>query len=280
MSQPQAYGLLGWPVSHSLSPAMHNAAFKALKLNCHYALLPVPPAEADHFLDTLDSRGLCGLNVTIPYKEKALGRVILDAESVYLKTVGAVNTLVKREHVWKGFNTDIPGFLMHLKEQFNPQHKKCAIIGAGGASRAVAYALAQAQAKELAIFDLDTAKADAIVAMLRQLFPAFAARRADAVADLDIRGKDLLVNATPVGMKAQDPLLVEPEWLNPWLFVYDLIYNPAETALLALARQRGCRCANGLGMLLYQGMLSFEIWTNKKAPKETMLQALEQAGEH
>ncbi len=280
MSQPQAYGLLGWPVSHSLSPAMHNAAFRALKLNCQYTLYPVPPEEVDHFLDTLDVQGLSGLNVTIPYKEKALGRVSLDPECAYLKSVGAVNTLVKRERLWKGFNTDIPGFLLHLREQFDPQQKKCALLGAGGASRAVAYALAQAQARELVIFDLDAAKADAIVAMLQQLFPAFAVRRVDSPAALDLRDKDLLVNATPVGMKAQDPLLVEPEWLNPWLFVYDLIYNPAETALLSLARRRGCHCANGLGMLLYQGMLSFEIWTGKKAPKEVMLRALEHTGEH
>ncbi len=280
MSQSHTYGLLGWPVSHSLSAAMHNAAFKALKLDAHYKLFGIPPEEADHFLSTLDAQGLDGLNVTIPYKEKALSYVTLDRESSYLKTVGAVNTLVKREHLWKGFNTDIPGFLMHLKEQCNPEHKKCAIIGAGGGSRAVAYALALSQAKEIVIFDVDAAKPPQIIAMVQALFPGFPIRQAASMEAMDIRDKDVLVNATPVGMKESDPLLVKPEWLNSWLFVYDLVYNPARTKLLECAASRGCRYSNGLGMLLYQGMLAFEIWTSKKAPKEVMQQALEHIGAH
>ncbi len=291
-TKKRIYGLIGYPIKHSLSPAMHNAAFAALKINAEYKLFEVKPDNLENFLENLGRevisgldpsfKGigwsiLSGLNVTVPYKEKVLDFVTLDIESFYLRQVKAINTIVKEGNIWKGFNTDIPGFSKHLKENFNPEGKKVALLGAGGASRAVAYVLANSRAKEIAIFDVDKNKSGAVSKMIKSLFSDFPIYAVGAIEELKIKDKDLLINATPVGLKESDPCLVKEEMLHKNLFVYDLIYNPAQTKLLKLAKEKGCRCSNGLGMLLYQGMLSFEIWTGKLAPKEVMKQFLLEA---
>ncbi len=274
MSSSKIYGLIGWPLGHSLSPQMQNAAFKALGINAEYKLFPLIPQYFDDFLANLYNSCISGLNVTVPYKEKVLDLVELDKKSLYLRQVKAVNTMVFSEGVWWGFNTDIPGFSRHLKENFNPWKKKTAILGAGGAGRAVAYVLAKEGAAQIAIFDIDQAKSGGIVEMINNLFPQSEICAVDSIEKLEIKDNDLLVNATPIGLKGFDPVIIKEEMLHKDLFVYDLIYNPAETKLLALAKKAGARTSNGLGMLLYQGMLSFEIWTGKKAPKEIMHKAL------
>ncbi len=274
------YGLLGWPVTHSFSPAMHNAAFKALGINAEYKLFPVAPDDIDTFLGSLDQHSVSGLNVTVPYKEKALAFVTLDRESLFLKQIKAINTIVNRDGRWLGFNTDIPGFSRHLLQQRNPEGKNVAVLGAGGACRAVAYVLAQRRARQISIFDIDRQKADAIVAMIKDIFSGFPVRSAAHLEELDIPHQDILINATPVGLKETDPLLIDPLWLHRGLFVYDLIYNPAQTRLLRAASENGCQVSNGLGMLLYQGMLSFQIWTGVAAPEEVFRTALESALRH
>jgi len=272
---PQIYGVLGYPAKHSFSPAMHNAALRSLKINAKYEFFEVKPGDLKGFLEKLAERNIIGLNITVPYKEKMLDFVSLDAESSYLRQIKAVNTIVIRNGEWKGFNTDIPGFSRHLKENFDPANKKAAILGAGGGARAVAYILAQSKAEEIAIFDIDEKKSKDVADLIRDLFPGFRIFHAENIKKLDIQNKDLLVNATPIGLKETDPCLVREEMLHKNLFVYDLIYNPAETKLLALSKQIGAKTANGLGMLLYQGMLSFKIWTGEDAPQEVMRQALQ-----
>jgi shikimate dehydrogenase len=268
------YGLIGYPLGHSLSPKMHNAAFKGLGMDAEYKLFSLAPQYFDDFLTHLDNSGISGLNVTVPYKEKVLDFVELNEDLLYLRQVKAVNTMLFEDGVWWGFNTDIPGFSRHLKENFNPLMKRAAILGAGGAARAVAYVLAREKTGQIVVFDIDSAKSAGIVAMVKSLFPMTKIAAVDSIEKLDIAHKDLLVNATPVGLKAADPVLVSENMLHKNLFVYDLIYNPAETKLLALARKLGARTSNGLGMLLYQGVLSFEIWTGKKAPEDLMRSAL------
>lgn len=270
------YGVLGYPAKHSLSPAMHNAAFSFLKINARYDLFEVPPEELDHFLRTLDERGVLGLNITVPYKEKIIEYIQLDSETTYLRQVKAVNTIVKKQGCWVGSNTDIPGFLRHFREHLDPKDKKIAILGAGGASRAVAYAMADAGAHSIVVFDIDSAKAENVCRMVQSLFPGFAISRVGGIDGLDIRSKDILINATPVGLKKEDPALVRQDVLHKGLFVYDLIYNPGKTALLQLAERAGAKTSNGLGMLLYQGMLSFRIWTQTDAPQQVMRQALKE----
>ncbi|MCX5708796.1 MAG: shikimate dehydrogenase [Candidatus Omnitrophica bacterium] len=270
----KVYGLIGYPLGHSLSPKMHNAAFKALGIDAEYKLFTLAPQYLDDFLTHLDNNGISGLNVTVPYKEKVLDFVELNQDLLYLRQVKAVNTMLFQDGVWWGFNTDIPGFSRHLKENFKPLMRKAAILGAGGAARAVTYVLAKEKASEIVLFDIDTAKSASIVEMVKSLFPMIKISAVDSIEKLDITRKDLLVNATPVGLKPTDPVLVGESMLHRDLFVYDLIYNPAETKLLALAKKVGARTSNGLGMLLYQGVLSFELWTGKKAPEELMRRVL------
>jgi shikimate dehydrogenase len=273
-SHKKVYGLIGYPLGHSLSPKMHNAAFKTLGIDAEYKLFTLAPQYFDDFLTHLDNSGISGLNVTVPYKEKVLDFVELNQDLLYLRQVKAVNTMLFQDGVWWGFNTDIPGFSRHLKENFKPMMRKAAILGAGGAARAIAYVLAKEKVSEMVLFDIDNAKSASIVVMVKSLFPQVKISAVDSVEKLDIANKDLLVNATPIGLKVTDPALVSESMLHKGLFVYDLIYNPAETKLLALARKAGARTCNGLGMLLYQGALSFELWTGKKAPEDQMRRAL------
>ncbi len=274
MNSSRIYGLIGWPLGHSLSPKMHNAAFKSLGINAEYKLFPVAAPDLDGFLARLGNSNISGLNVTVPYKEKVLDFVKLDKESRYLNQIKAVNTMRFSDGVWRGFNTDIPGFARHLKENFDPLNKKAAILGAGGAARAVAYVLANEGAGQVAIFDIDQTKSAGIVEMVKSLFPGFNIFAVSSIEQLEIKGKDLLVNATPIGLKDTDPVVIKSDLLHKDLFVYDLIYNPAETKLLSLAKKSQARTSNGLGMLLYQGMLSFQIWTGESAPEEIMRKAL------
>jgi shikimate dehydrogenase len=188
--------------------------------------------------------------------------------------VQAVNTIARRVGGWTGFNTDIAGFSRHLKEQFDPVGKKTAILGAGGAAKAVAYVLASLKAGSISVFDVDHQKSSKITDMVKEIFPGFPIYPVDRIEGLQIKDKDLLVNATPVGLKEEDPCLLKSGQLHSNLFVYDLIYNPEQTKLLALAKQAGARVSNGLGMLLYQGMLSFRVWTGQEAPRQVMEEAL------
>ncbi|MBL7196519.1 MAG: shikimate dehydrogenase [Candidatus Omnitrophica bacterium] len=273
-SKRRIYGLIGYPVKHSFSPAMHNAAFEALSIDAHYELFEVKPQELNSFLDLLSHRDIYGLNVTIPYKEKVLDFVKLDAESSYVSQIKAINTIVRRDNVWMGLNTDVPGFLRHLRENIEPADKKIAVLGAGGVGKAVVYAVASSKAKQIVVYDIDKDRAKNVVTMIRDLFKGIDIKFVDTVEQLDILNKDLLINATPVGMKDSDPCLVKQEMLHKNLFVYDVIYNPSKTKLLTLAKKVGAKNCNGLGMLLYQGMLSFKIWTERQAPKGVMWKAL------
>ena len=270
------YGLIGYPVSHSLSPIMHNAAFSQLKINAEYKLFPLKVQELEPFLKNLKNNNIFGLNVTVPYKEKVIP--FLGKLSDEAKLIGAVNTIKVTDSGLEGFNTDAEGFLKHLTQglKFNPQGKKIAIIGAGGASRAVSVRLSQTRPKAISIYDLEENKLKALVEHLKKNFKDIEIKEAHSVEELNIGGVSLLINATPIGMKEADPCLVEEKLLHQNLLAYDLIYKPKETKLLNLAKKNGAKVSNGLGMLLYQGMLSFEIWTGQRAPKEIMQKALEE----
>lgn len=274
MTLPKIYGLMGYPVSHSLSPLMHNAAFSYLKINAQYKLFPLKEKEIGPFLKSVKRNNIFGLNVTVPYKEKVvpfLARISYEA-----RLIGAVNTIKVSGTKLLGFNTDGEGFLKHLKEdlEFDPKDKNIIIIGAGGASRAISIYLSKANPKLISIYDIDKSKLSALVNHLKTNFKNINIKLANSIKELDIEGSDLLINATPVGMKETDPHLIDKKFIHRGMLVYDLIYEPKQTKLLKAAIQRGARISNGLGMLLYQGMIAFEIWTGKKAPKEVMQNAL------
>ena len=270
------YGLIGYPVKHSFSALMHNAAFRHLGLNAQYQLVEIAPKDLETFFKkTVFEKQFAGFNVTVPHKEKAVA--YLDGSvDLLVQKIGAVNTVcVDERQALSGYNTDAEGFARDLKEKgVAIAHQQIALIGAGGGAKAVAYACAAQTPECLRIFDVDQAKAEALKASLEKAYASLRVEVVKAVEDLKIRQAHLLINATPVGMKPEDPLLIPKDALHEKLFVYDLIYNPIETKLLHSAKEAGCRGTSCLGMLLYQGCLAFEHWTSQSAPVEVMRRAL------
>ncbi|MDP8266135.1 MAG: shikimate dehydrogenase [Candidatus Aceula meridiana] len=275
------YGLIGFPLGHSLSPVMHNTAFKALGLQATYKLLPLQEDHLDHFFQELkkEESPIFGLNVTVPYKEAVIS--YLDSLNPYAQKVKAVNTIViDKDRKLIGLNTDGPGFLAHFTELgVNIKDKRVAILGAGGAARAVLSTLCMIpeRPKLIKIFDSEREKAETLVQELRENLDLSIVEIAQSIDDLNIELSDILINATPIGLKTSDPALIEEELLHPNMFVYDLVYNPAETKLLKMAAVRGAKTSNGLGMLFYQGVLAFQHWAEIELPdeiKDKMKQAL------
>ena len=276
-SSVKTYGLIGYPLGHSLSSVMHNAAFKELNIPGEYKLFEKTPQDLEYFLESLEKNNIYGLNVTVPYKEKVLDMVKLDSESFYLREIKAVNTIVRDGDSLKGFNTDILGFSKHLKESFAPLGKKAAILGAGGASRAVSYVLAKEGVSEISIYDIDKQKCESIAKMVKTIPSSPSILIAPSIEALDIKNKDLLINATPVGLKKEDPCLVKEDMISKDIFIYDLIYNPPETKLLALAKEKGAKYSNGLGMLIYQAAQSFIHFTGTSASLDSIINIMRKA---
>jgi len=261
---------------------MHNTAFRALDVLAVYKLFPLKEQEVEPFIAQLRQPDcpIFGLNVTVPYKEKVLP--MLDALSPFATKVGAVNTiLIDEKRRLIGHNTDGPGFWAHLAELgFQPQGKRVAMLGAGGGARAIisVLCLMEQRAEWIRLYDIDTEKAHRLADDLAQRFDTSMVEVVHSIDDLNIEIADLLINATPIGLKPSDPCLVEEGLLHPNLLVYDLIYNPKETALLKLAKARGASISNGLGMLFYQGVLAFEHWAGhelKPVVREQMRLSLE-----
>jgi len=266
------YGLVGFPIKHSLSPCMHNAAFSALKIKAEYKLFELQPDQLGGFLGSLKKRNICGFNVTYPYKEEIIR--FLGSKSLGVKEIGAVNTVVvDKGGKLKGFNTDYLGFMAHLKE-LKLKPKKVALIGAGGAAKAVCFALSKMKITQLCIYDIDKFKSLSLFKKLNSSFPKIKFDVASHFQDLEIPDKDLLINASPVGMCQSDPCLVAPGDLHTGLFVYDLIYSPCQTKLISLAKERNLNFSNGLGMLLYQGVFAFKHFSGRIPPVNIMREAL------
>jgi len=275
-SKPRLYGLVGFPIKHSLSPCMHNAAFLKLKIKAKYKLFELRPEQFSDFLSSLKKKNIFGFNITYPYKEQILK--FLNTKSSAVKEIGAANTvIVEKDGKLKGFNTDFLGFSAHLKE-LKVKPKRVALIGAGGAAKAVCFALAKSKIDELYIYDIDKFKSLSLFKKLNSSFPEIKFNVAMRIEDLEIANKDLLINASPVGMRSTDPCLINPQELHIGLFVYDLIYNPAETKLISLAKQCNVNFSNGLGMLLYQGVFAFRHFSGRAAPVKIMREALLKEG--
>lgn len=266
------YGLVGYPVAHSLSPFMHNTAFAELGMDATYRLFSLKEDELDGFFLKLREREspIKGLNVTIPYKEKVIK--YLDALSPFAQKTMAVNTIVfTGDRKFTGFNSDGPGFLAHLTELgVKTEGKNVALLGCGGAARAIVSVLCllPERTRSIRIYDVAKEKAQILVDDLKTRLDASVVEVVNSIDDLAIDKSDILINATPIGMKPEDPCLVDESLLHKDMFVYDLIYNPAETKLLKLAKQKGAKTSNGLGMLFYQGTLAFLHWTGIELEKK------------
>jgi shikimate dehydrogenase len=266
-------GLIGYPVEHSLSPVMHNSAFEALELDYCYVTFSVEPSRLEEAIRGIKALGIAGINVTVPHKEAVMK--FLDRIDEEAREIGAVNTVVNKEGLLIGYNTDGRGFMASLNENcYSPQGKRVFIVGAGGASKAVAYYLSK-EASELFIYDIDRQKSLNLVNHLKGHGKVSMAKVTVAEDISTIREADIVINATPIGLKPEDPSPVDIELLHKGQIVCDLIYK--ETRLLREASMKGCQTINGLGMLLWQGVFAFELWTGKKPPVEVMRKALMEA---
>ncbi len=274
-------GIIGWPVEHSLSPLMHNAAFSATGLNWAYVPLPVPPNRVQEAVLGLRALGFRGANVTIPHKQAVIP--YLDRITPEAQAIGAVNTLVVDPEgaVW-GTNTDAYGVLEDLRAHgVSVQGERVLILGAGGAAHAVAYALAR-QGSHVTIANRTEARAIQLARRLHAVLPGqrFSVipltREALATA---ARSHSLLVNTTSVGMWPHVDASPWPEEVEFGTIqvVYDVIYRPRETRLLQQARAAGCQAIDGLGMLVHQGAEAWRLWTGRVPPVDIMWQAVENA---
>lgn len=259
-------GLLGYPVEHSLSPSMHNAAFEYLKLDCCYVCFSVRPDELRNAARAMKALNLVGVNVTVPHKEKIMPFLDeVDAEAAF---IGAVNTIVNVNGKLKGYNTDGRGFMQSLSEAgIKVKDKRVLVIGAGGASRAICYYLGQ-KAIELIIFDIDKKKSKRLAGDLRKISPNIGSIEKI----INLNDIDLIINATPLGLKSNDPMPLDLRLIKKNHIVCDLIYK--KTRLLESSSKKGCKTLNGLGMLLWQGVYAFELWTGKKPPVNVMKEAI------
>ena len=270
-AKTRVYGLIGHPVSHSFSPAMHNAAFQELGLDSIYGAFDVTPERLEEALRGVCGLNLGGLNVTVPHKSNVIP--YLDNLDPLAETIGAVNTIVNQNGSLRGTSTDFAGFLRSLKENdVEPEGLEIVLLGAGGSARALLAGLADAKAKSIRVWNRTASRAHSLVEEMKPVFPNCMIEHihSDGLKDLDC---DLLVNTTSAGMQEQE----SPFDLNHADrigHVADIIYNPPKTPLLKQAEQLGIPNHNGLGMLLYQGCESFTFWTGMEAPVEVMRQAL------
>lgn len=260
--------LIGDPVVHSVSPAMHNAAFQALGLPYVYLSFQVPPAALPEAVNVVRGLGFRGANITIPHKTAVLP--LLDNIDPSAQRIGAVNTLVNENGKLTGYNTDAPGFLAALRSSgFEPKGEKAVVLGAGGAARAIVFALRDAGA---AVSIINRSPEAARVLASESGGTAFEMNRSGWRSALP--GASLVVNATSVGMSPyNDSTPLPSRLLRPGLVVFDTVYRPRQSRLLKEAKAAGCTAIGGLEMLVEQGALAFELWTGENAPRKVMRQA-------
>lgn len=260
----QIFGIVAHPVEHSLSPVMHNAAFKALKIDAVFEKFDVLPENLAAFM--AERKDIEGLAISLPHKEE-VGQY-LDMVEDNATEIGAVNTMYKKNGQRIGANTDAPGFLRALCEVTTLEDKRVVVIGAGGAARAVIYAL-KPHVNSITIINRTPTKGV-------DLGKEFGVRYGGNLADITTETPDILINTTSVGLdENNEPELAPPDFFQSDMTVFDIVYRPfGQTKFLKSALAAGCKTLDGKKMLLYQGMLQFELWTGQKAPQEIMEQAL------
>jgi shikimate dehydrogenase len=271
-SQKLLTGLIGAPIAHSASPAMHERAAEALGLRGHYQLIEVAGVDAAGLammLEGVRRLGFAGVNITYPYKEAVVP--LLDALAPGAAAMGAVNTVVARDGRLTGHNTDTTGFARAVAPLLAPSANAVAVIGAGGVGKAIAFALASLDVADIRIFDSEPARAETLAALL--------APRGDArvVASVEeaLDGATGLVNGTPVGMLPNRDTPVPAGLLRAELWVADAVYSPLITPLLAAAREKGARIMTGRELAIYQAADAFELFTGLAPPTEIMGEAFD-----
>ncbi len=281
-------GLIGHGLKHSISPLFQQAAFDHLGLDIRYEAWETEPSELEKVLEKVRGPSILGANVTVPHKEAVVP--LMNGFDDLAREIGAVNTIVNRGGRLEGCNTDAGGFLRALGREggFDPAGKGVVLLGAGGVARAASFALARAGVKSLVITDIIEEKAHELVSDLERSLAGTQGPAPEIRALLPddpqfgegLSGCDLLVNCTPMGMKhsageGESPL--EARLIPKRALVYDVVYNPIETPLLADAKRAGASTLGGLAMLVYQGAAAFELWTGKKASVDIMMEAATKA---
>ena len=273
-------GVIGHPLGHSLSPAIFRAAFERAGIDATYEAWDTEPGVLEGRVNSLRGADYLGANVTIPHKETIVP--LLDGTSELAANAGAVNTVVHAEGKLIGHNTDVAGFARSLREDagFDAKGKRTMLLGSGGAARAVALALIEAGASLIYVVGRKPRKIDAMVVALKPLTPAGTtvtwAYWGDGSYLRSLREAQLIVNCTPVGTAGSETAGQSPvsaELIDPAATVFDLVYNPDVTPLVAAARSRGAKAVTGLGMLVYQAAESFRLWIGQDADTGVMFQA-------
>lgn len=285
INPPIRLGIFGDPVEHSFSPQMQNAALNHYGVEMQYACFQIGPEELGTALRLLPSLAFIGVNLTVPHKIAALA--FMDELHPHAQETGAVNTVLVQDEKLIGYNTDGPGFARAIRSEFSVDLRdlRVLLLGAGGgAGRAIARQCALEHCERLVLVNRTFEKAKQMVGELADFFSG--PRVLGPVARLEavpweertlrfqIENTDLVVNATSLGLKRTDPSVLSSSLLAPHLMVYDLIYKPERTPLLAACEEAGARGGNGLSMLLHQGALAFEIWHQREAPIDVMRAAL------
>ncbi|MCC6382626.1 MAG: shikimate dehydrogenase [Dehalococcoidia bacterium] len=268
-------GIIGDPVAHSLSPIFQNAALEAAGIDAHYEAWHTPRADLPARVGSLRDGDVLGANVTIPHKGAVIP--LLDGLDPRAALVGAVNTVVQRDGKLTGYNTDGAGFVEALRREagFEPAGKRVLLLGAGGAARGITFALGQAEASAVHIWNRTPARAERLAEDVHA-----AGMPAEAVPEASPAGYACIVNCTSVGMEGTGTESESPINLaqaEPGTLAVDIVYRPADTAFLHAAQEAGLPSLGGLPMLIYQGALAFELWTGAPAPVDVMFRAAREA---
>ena len=271
---PRYVGLLGYPLSHSISPAFQQAAFDHYGMEVRYELWSTPPEALEPEVSKLRCSPYLGANVTVPHKERIAA--LVDEVDPHARAVGAVNTIVASGDRLVGYNTDGYGFTTSLQEAggYDPDGKRVLLLGAGGAGRAAVFSLVAAGAASVTIANRTVSRAESLARDAGGAVKNVAAIPvAGALLSEAASGSDLIVNSTSVGMRhgeAEGLSPLDAALIPAGSLVYDMVYNPPETPLMRDARKAGARTLGGLMMLVYQGAASFELWTGRPAPLKVM----------
>jgi len=270
----RACGVIGDPINHSLSPIIQNAAFEALDLNFVFLAYKVKTSGLEDAVNGARALNIRGLNVTMPHKTRIID--FLDRIDLSAQIIKSVNTVLNKENLLFGFNTDGVGALRALKENgVEPKGRKVLLLGAGGAARAIAYTLAK-EADELVVLNRTVKSSHNLAKLLEKTVGKKVAAGSLSISDIqrNLQDSDILINATSVGMKPKPQESPVPiKLLRRDLSVMDIVYNPIETRLIKDAKSIGAVVIGGIEMLIYQGAASFEIWTGKSAPIQVMKKA-------
>jgi shikimate dehydrogenase len=272
------FAVIGHPIGHSLSPLMHNTAFKLLGLDCHYEMLDIEPNSLKKEIERFRDQRWGGFNVTIPHKETIIP--FLDEIVPEARAIGAVNTVVNRNNKLTGYNTDVIGVERSLHtDRSKIEGKICTIMGSGGVARSVAFVLTHnIKPKAITFSALFPEQAHALIKSLGSSNVQFhVIHCTDAALETTIKDSTLIVNATDVGMfpHVLDSPLPNQHWLSNKHIVFDLIYRPLTTRLQSDALAAGAKTIDGLGMFIHQGAAAFQIWTGKEMPSKQIRQVLE-----